>query len=554
MLLDASEIAHDTILQTDLCIVGAGASGISFAREFIGAPLDVCLIEGGGLTEERTSQSLNRGFLDGLPYHDLDEARWRVFGGSTGRWAGWCRPLDPIDFEERPWVPLSGWPFDLEDLEPYYRKAQELVQIPTYAYEPDGWGSAVPQLYRPPFSGGPIETAVWQGSPPTKFGAVYVEELTRAPNIKTILHGNAIELEAEPESSRVSGLRVSSLAGRTFKVMARTYVLTCGAIDTTRLLLGSNSTRSAGLGNEHDNVGRYFMEHPHVTVGRLVVDRRASRSEVPAVDRGFAGARERLNLQRPSHGIKCAFKLTDHVQRAEGLLNFSAHLNTLTPGGVRDSDGYKALKLIVTNLRSMRRLASQVRNRALPAGVARQIGMVLKESPSLTRAIYHEIAKRPTELAIYAQAEQSPNRASRVRLADQRDAVGVPLARLDWRMTQLDKISIRRSLELLGDHLAQTGIGRVEPAEWLTLDDESWGPDLIGGMHHLGTARMSASARDGVVDATGRLHSIDNVYVADGSVLPTGGFSNPALTIVAVALKIAGHVRNRLIHRLPPVI
>jgi choline dehydrogenase-like flavoprotein len=156
------------------------------------------------------------------------------------------------------------------------------------------------------------------------------------------------------------------------------------------------------------------------------------------------------------------------------------------------------------------------------------------------------VLRRPTHLEMFAQAEVSPNADSRLTLSDHRDALGMPRIRLNWQLSPLDKWSIRRSQELLGARLETAGIGTVEPEEWVLSDDDRWGGTLHGGHHHLGTARMSDDPATGVVDRDGRVHGIDNLFVSDSAAFPTSGYANPMLTIVALALRTAGHLRGTL--------
>jgi choline dehydrogenase-like flavoprotein len=69
---------------------------------------------------------------------------------------------------------------------------------------------------------------------------------------------------------------------------------------------------------------------------------------------------------------------------------------------------------------------------------------------------------------------------------------------------------------------------------------------IVGNFHHLGTTRMAADARRGVVDENCRLHETENLYVAGSSVFPSAGFANPTLTIVALAIRLADHLKHRL--------
>lgn len=545
--IEAAEIERDTVVEADVCIVGAGAAGIAFAHSLRGTPVRVCVLESGGFSEEPELQALNIGENIGIDDVPLETARYRLFGGTTHRWTGWCRPLDEVDFERRPWVRHSGWPVTRAELEPYYRRAQELCQISGYTYEAEGWGDAIHPLYRQPFADGDIRTVVFQGSPPTKFGNVYRRDFATAVNVSIYLHATAVEVETNEAGREVTQVRVANLEGGSFRVRARAFVLTAGGIETPRLLLASTAVQATGIGNQHDNVGRYFMQHPHVLSGHIILSRSGTvdRPRIPAIDSGITGLRDRLVFQRPVAATKCAYSLRAEAQERFGLLNYSAHLSTIGEHAT-ETPSYHSLKLIIGNARSPRRLLWQIRHRALPAGLGEHLKSVVRNVDEVARVLYEEILRRPHRLAIHTQSEQAPEPESRVTLSRERDALGVPRVRLDWRLSLLDKQSLRQAQELVGRQLERSGVGHLDPAPWLRNDDADWGPRLHGGFHHLGTARMSENAKDGVVDRNCRVHGMTNLYVADSSVFPTGGYANPTLTIVAIAMRAADHIRETL--------
>lgn len=533
-----------TVIRCDVCIVGSGAAGITMARRLGNGPLRVCLLESGGLEEEPESQALSQGENVGLPYYDLQETRSRVFGGSTNRWGGWCRPLDELDFEHRPWVAYSGWPITRRDLEPFYEQAAQLCQIGDWLDEPLRLGKAIPVLYRPPFAGGEISTTVWRASPPTKFGSVYRGDIEAAANVTALLHANAVELETDQAARKVKVVRVACLAGPEFRVQARVFVLAAGAIESARLLLASNRSAPDGLGNQNDRVGRFFMEHPHVVTGRIVLEDGpgTGRKTITALDRGITGTRARLALQRPAGGIKCGYTILPTIQEAEKLLNYSAHLTTGSRQLREGSEIYRSLEMVMSNMRSLQTI---VRHRALPAGLSTHLGRIVVNPGEVARVLGGELLRKPQALEIYTQCEQAPNPDSRVTLGERRDALGVPRVRLDWRLSEIDKLSIRRSQQIIGAQLRRTGVGSLEADPWLMTDDDLWSTSLRGGHHHLGTARMSDDPKAGVVDRHCRVHGMTKLYVSDGSVFPTGGYANPLLTIVALALRTADHLRHQ---------
>lgn len=544
MLVDGNGIANGTRVNADVCIIGGGPAAITVALELADSKHSVWLLESGGLIDEPAARAMNEGENVGLPYFPLDETRHRVLGGSSTRWAGWCRPLDPIDLESRDWIRHSGWPIDYQTLEEFYPRAADLCQIPR-----DRFGQSdhetIPDLYRPPFSGGDVDIAVWLASPPTKFGAVYRPQLESAGNVTLSIHSTAVEILTDEGGRRVVGARVTSGAGTTFEIASRVVIVAGGAIESARLLLASNGAQSDGLGNDYGLVGRYFTEHPHMVTGKIVIDPEQSgqRPFLPSVDLGPRGAKARLSLQRPVGGIKVAYTLSEERQRKDQLLSYSAHLRTTSPIDREDSDAYGAFKLIVGNLRSPGKLVRQVRDGTLPAGVGTLMKNLLKGSPEIAQAVYYEALRKPDAFALYTQCESTPNPDSRVTVDFQDlDAVGLPRVRLDWRINRIDKESMMRSQEILGAKLESAGLGHLEPAEPFREGSPDWGPGLRGGHHQMGTTRMAKSAKHGVVDGSCKVHGTDGLFIAGQSVFPTVGFANPLLTGVALSARLGQHL------------
>ena len=278
MIIDARAEETGTVVNADVCIVGGGLAGITLAREFLGTPFEVCLLESGGLQQESETQSLDAGENIGYPYYPLDTARARCLGGSSTLWhtpAGGrevgarMRPLDAIDFEERDWVPYSGWPFRRCDLEPYYYRAQALSRIGPASYDVEDWTD--PDRRPRVHFGDDVQTIVYKVCRQDLFARAYRGEVSRAENMTTCLHATALEIEANDRANHVGRLRAATLAGNELFVDAKIYILAAGGIETPRLMLLSNGKQPSGLGNQHDLVGRFFMEHLHFWSGMLVL-------------------------------------------------------------------------------------------------------------------------------------------------------------------------------------------------------------------------------------------------------------------------------------------
>src|SRR4030095_10473110 len=151
MHVDARMIDSGSLIEGDVCIVGAGAAGISMALEWINAPHRIILLEGGVFEYDPQVQELYAGKTTGQPYYPLKSARLHYFGGTTGHWAGYCSPFDPIDFEKRDWVPYSGWPFSRAHLDPFYARANQKLELGPYEYDASYWEKLDPEVRRLPF-------------------------------------------------------------------------------------------------------------------------------------------------------------------------------------------------------------------------------------------------------------------------------------------------------------------------------------------------------------------------------------------------------------------
>jgi choline dehydrogenase-like flavoprotein len=521
MVLDGRSLTDGHTVEADVCIVGAGAAGITLAREFVGAPFRVCLVEGGGFEGDAETQALYRGENVGRPYFSLDAARLRYFGGSTNHWAGWCRPLEAADFEMRDWVPHSGWPLGKAELDPYYERAQPVCELGPYRYDAGFWNGAGPGAPLP-LGDGRIETIIFQFAPRIGFGHLHGDEITGAPNITTLLHSSLTELISAGDGGTVSAARVRTLAGNEFRVRARIYILALGGIANPQLLLASRSGRPAGLGNPHDLVGRFFMEHPHHNRSARFVPARRRFVTLP-----FYEASDRNGT--PAMGVLAH---PESVLRRESLLHMNCSFHRTREA---EPPGYRSLHYLAGRLLRGRR----------PTDLRRHVGNVVRGLDGVASGVYTRARGRQFwDYEISFRYEQQPNRLSRVTITDERDAVGLPRVRLDWRLTDEDLRSIRRSQEIVAAEIGRAGVGRLQLSE--EDGTHPWAEQLIGGSHHMGTTRMAASPRQGVVDPDCRVHDVANVYVAGSSVFPTAGSANPTLTIVALAVRLADHVKERL--------
>ncbi len=477
----------------DVCIAGGGVAGLVLATQLAEKGKRVLVLEAGDRDYTDRSQSLYDGDIVGREYVPLDATRLRQLGGSSNHWQGWCRPLDPADFERRDHIPDSGWPISYRDVHPYQSKAAEILEIADFpdAEQPDGQ---------------PIRDIAFRHSTVRvgengPFGEKYYDLLSTSDRIDVLLNANVVDAELDLESGRVTRFHYRGYGADApvKKASATNFVVSMGGLENPRFLLNANSQRPNGLGNEHDHVGRYFMEHPHYDFGSYIVNPATTKY---GRDDSFVAATDRFVNEAQINKFNVRLVEIPELQ---------------PPRTLRDR-----LKGIVCSSETLWDIYS------------------LFDDPSAC-------ARGKNTGYLRLASEQVPNPESRVRLSDKRDALGLRKIVLDWQLSDRDAQTIREAVLEMGRHFARNDIGRIRIDEW-AIAEEGWHVPQISegfraiGHHHMGTTRMATSARDGVVDANCRVFGTENLYMAGSSVFRTVGHVNPTFTIVQLTLRLADHL------------
>lgn len=560
MFADARAVEDGARLEADLCIVGGGAAGITLAREFASTATRVLVLESGGLAMDAQAQSLADGEVAGLRYFPLMAARLRYFGGTTNHWGGVCRPFDPRDFASEE-EPHARWPIRMVDLRAYFARASTICGLAGFdALSTPAAHADLPPAFQAAFEPHHVERVP---DARRRFAPNHHDELAGAANVRVLLHANVLEVETDEDARRVTGLRVTSFAGNRFTVAAHTVVLAAGGIDNARLLLLSRSRRPAGLGNDHDLVGRYFLEHPRFVAGivlpaegvlppRAFEWRRVGGAAIQTYLRLNAEVRRREAIGRvllrfeavhaPGASAKhtpavgALRRLTKAVRRGRLRRTFDDDVATVfrdlttwqrsaVPGAPLPVPRPELVREALATKRRLNRYLPAVAG-AIPAFAAWKLG----DAPPVTHY-------RVTAILVPV-----PNASSRVTLSAATDALGQPRARLDWRLGADDYQSARRMMEILGAEIGRLGAGRLKMR--LGRDGDAWPDDLHGGYHHMGTTRMSDDPRTGVVDRDCRVHGMANLYVAGSSTFCTAGSGTPTLALVALTLRLADTLKE----------
>jgi choline dehydrogenase-like flavoprotein len=524
MIENLNNIGDAHSLAVDICIIGSGAAGITIAREFLSTSHRVIMLEAGGEAIEQKYQDPYKSEIVGLKHNGIHIGRVRALGGTTTLWAGQCLPLFDIDFQKRDWVEHSGWPISRADLAPYYPRAQAVMRLAPVTHDVATWPKSAAKP--PEYAGDDITTYYSLFSPMPNFARAYASTIAAAKNIQVLTNANVVTIIASPDASSVTQVDARSVEGKRLTIRAHYFLICCGGIETARLLLASRSVEPNGIGNSRDVVGRYFQDHP----GVIFPVRPRNRRRFSQLYDSFREANIR-------HCIKLA--ATESLQRSECILHVGGEV--FYPA--QDHDPIDAAKLVV----------SAIRNPQLRADVPRSLLRIAQRPDRVIRAVYrryvkHQVASVGSSKPFLGlSVEQQPNSASRVMLSESRDSLGMPRTVLEWKPTELEARSISVFAHTVAREWKRLGLADLDPDSVPILGREK---GLHGGYtdasHHIGTTRMGTDRATSVVDPHCRVHGYSNLYIAGSSVFPTGGFSNPTLTLMALALRSADEIKASL--------
>jgi len=509
MHTDARTIDNNSIIQGDICIIGAGAAGISMALELLNTQHKVILLEGGGFEYDEQMQQLFAAKTTGQRYFPLKSIRLHQFGGTTGHWAGWCATFDAIDFKKRDWIPGSGWPIALEDVKPFYPRAQKYVEVGPEEFDLATWQKKDPSLIPFPLDENKVWSKMWEFSPPTRFGTTYKDAIVNAKNIHLYTYANVVDITANENASAIKEVVIKNHAGKQHTVKAKNFILACCSIQNARILLAANKQAPKGLGNDSDHVGRYFMEHLEIKTSSLWL---ADPADIKLYKMDFGTTKARAELA-----------ISEQMQTEHRILNGTCSLSPLE---------------LATNQKSFIEIWQDEKD---------AMDKTIEKSSKEVKAAKLDVPKGFKAYQLFARMEQAPHANSRVTLDSENDALGMPRAKLNWELTSLEKNSLRTISTLIGQEVGRASMGRVKLYEYLQDEkDESWPSFAGGGWHHMGTTRMSSDAKDGVVDANCKVHGISNLYIAGASVYVTAGAVNPTLTLIALTIRLADHLKGKM--------
>ncbi|SCX40083.1 Choline dehydrogenase [Klenkia marina] len=508
-----------------IAVVGSGAAGLAVALrlEELGRP--VVLVESGGDPRDgeavAAAAPLNGGEVVGQQYRGLTDGRQRSLGGATQLWHGQCTRLRDGDLSPRPWLPHSGWPLDLADLDPWYEAAERWFELSGRGYDRGRW-TEHRRLSPLPWTADRLLDDFAEYTPMPHLGDRFRQHLRTSTTVQTLVSATAVGVRVEGD--RVRGVELRDPSGRELFLTVGTVVLAAGAVESARLLMLSDP-EGVGLGAGRELTGRYLQDHPVAALLEVVPTRRAWLQDRTS------------HLFARDSRIWPKVRLAPAAQEREELVAANAVL-------VHEVDE--------PELDAVRRLAGALRRRRLPDDLGTDLRLAVRAVLPTVRTGWRRWVRglasgRPaSRVRLDVWLEQVPDPESRVTLdADRRDAFGFPSPRVDWRVSETEVRTSRTMARWVAEDLRTHGLAEVTELPAMT-DDEAWRASVADAFHPAGTTRMSTDPTTGVVDPDLRVHGVDGLYVASSSVFPIAGYANPTLTIVALALRLAEHlVRQR---------
>lgn len=536
----------------DVLVIGAGPAGIALSLKTAGAGLKTVLVESGGPGREDFPQTLaDTPHYDPVRHAPMTDATRRQLGGASVIWGGRIVPYDPVDFDHRPYVSGPDWPVTYDAVRHYFTEASRLC----FSGEPTFSAHEIPQIRDATLvpglpDGDVLTSSLERWSLPTDFGREYGSVLRSSPCLKLVTGLTAVEVVTGETGRDVRCIRARRQDGGEEILRARSYVLACGGLETTRLLLASDRHHVAGIGNHSDKLGRFYMGHISGKIANVQFTTDPRRTKYGyARDADGVYLRHRFSIARD---VQHRERITNVVgwlanppiadpSHGSGVLSF-AYLALSSPlfgryfvaDAIRKANvGTEGRKHTVQHLLNMLRDA--------PATAAFVPMFAVRRFMLRRRVPGFFVPSRSNCYPLHYHGEQVPNADSRVTLARDTDPLGLRRLAIDLRFSQQDVDGVLRAHELWDRHLREHRCGRLEYT-YADRDSAVW-EQASDGFHQAGTTRMSKHPDDGVVDSNLRVHGLSNLFVASGSVLPTASQANTTFMIVVFALRLADHLQ-----------
>ncbi len=503
-----NELSNYNFKKYDYVIVGSGPAGLVLSLELSKIKTkQILLLEGGNYSRNDFNQNnLYSGddigrYVRNNKYDHLIYDRLRMIGGSSNIWGGQTRKLDNIDFINRNWVNCSDWPIEYNDLSEFYERSKYYLDIGDYINN-----NSLP--HDEEFN--KFDKIIFQHTNSPLLAKRFKKKIIDADNLDFIFNANLLKLNYDNEL--VTSINIISDNKNCKEVKSKKFIFAMGGIENARQLLlqlPENLSKSLPIGN-------YFQGHYSGLIGNFRMNRKKIKYFTDNYYQLINNHSDNSN-KKTVHSYM--LKINDLDQTKYKTLNFSFMF-------------YYSQAMI-----ALRRLPLALKNYAYFKNRFRSDSKyVINEITKIAKYFSNNILNHQ----IYFVMEQEPNYNSYVKLSDSKDYFGLRKTKINWKTSTLDFESFKKSINLIQDKFnindeCMSNNNIVDFWNSAPLDTQS---------HHIGTTRMGNNIDNSVIDKNLKVHNIKNLFIAGSSVFPTGGISNPTLTITAFSIRLADHLKS----------
>jgi len=521
MIVDLDSLTEPRQWRTKVCILGGGISGLTLAHSLRHAKVPVMVLEAGGLQFEERYQDLNEAEMTGAPHLGTSTGRFRVLGGASTRWGGQLMPFTSDVLQSPKVCGLPHWPISTEDLQPYYRELESLTGVNNLPFS-DELLSSFQQEHALLSDDIRVRFSKWVPYRNRNLAKTLGQQCIHSSYVSVFLHANVTRIEMRQDGVSVKSVIAKTMDGAAHEFQADLFVMCAGTIETSRLLLASNNVCPAGVGNDQDQVGRYF--HDHISVKAAAVPPAAQKR----ILRHFTPLLRGGTIHTPK------LEASPALRARRRMLSVMAHFPVEEPED--------------TPLHSVRRILRSLQSGKLDPGLLRTALKMLPQSVEMGGYLGSAYLRnrRPiskhAKLSLQIDCEQMPHAESRIKLSNALDRLGSRKALVNWRISEEERCTIQSFAGILEKVMRGAGLGALSWDERLFENDDAWFNLPADVLHMMGGTRMGSSAAKSVVNESLQVHGVENLYVASCSVFPTGGSSNPTFTLMALALRLSEQI------------
>ena len=469
----------------DYILIGSGPASISCALSLEKKNKTCLILEAGEIEFTEESQKNYQGTVIGDPYHDLDIARLRFFGGSSNHWGGWCRPLDSYDFD--------SWLINYEEINKYRNEACKILEIEN-------------QFDNENFINDSFKQVNFEFSdPPVRFGEKYKNHIFKSKNINIAFNAYVLKLSGTNKVEKIHVLHKNNY----IEIIPKITIVGCGGIENSRLLLWSRYDSNNNF-LKNLPIGHDWMEHPHLPIGDFIgEEQKVKNFKNKYLMKNFAYTSD------DGYNYGYFISPTKKLMTKMNINNFNLRMG--------DPIGIKKDSLIEENIRALMCVAPRY---------AKKLSNLLDKNILCSYKIMGVV-------------EQKPNKDNKIILsASKKDLNGIPLVELHWKKNNDIRDTVSKFCQALGKFFIDNDVGRIALHDYLVDYTKPYPKDSLFGLHHMGGTIMGKNAYESVVDQNLKVHEVNNLYIIGSSVFPTAGYANPTLSIVQLSLRLADHLTN----------